>query len=426
MTDLNRRDKKPQKGYVMDTIVERCCGLDVHKDTVVACIATPKEGGRNREVRTFGTTTNELLALSDWIVAKKVTLVGMESTSVYWKPIYYILEDVCECWLLNARHLRNVPGRKTDVKDSTWICSLLEHGLVRPSFVPPKEIRELRTLTRYRKAQIDERSREAQRLDKVLQDAGIKLSSYATDILGKSGRAILNALVEGEEDPKVLSELALGKLRSKINSLELALAGKFSKHHALVVGQILTKIDFMDEAISKLSEDIDELISPFLEKIELLTTIPGVAKRTAECLVAEIGLDMERFKDAGHLSSWAGMCPGNHESAGKRKSGKSQKGSKWISIALTEAASAAGRTKSTYLGAQHHRLTSRIGYAKANKAVGHSILVSAYHILVNNEPYKDLGMDYFLKRKPDSHAKRLAKQIEALGYTVTLTESEVA
>ena len=411
----------------MDTLVERCCGLDVHKDTVVACVRTPGKGGtRDQEIRTFATTTASLLELRDWLVEKRVSLVGMESTGVYWKPIYYVLEDALECWLLNARHLRNVPGKKTDVADSAWICQLVEHGLVRPSFVPPKPIRELRNLTRYRKAQIDERSREAQRLDKVLQDAGVKLSSVATNIQGKSARAMLEALIEGERNPQVLAEMALGRMRKKVPQLEEALVGRFGAHHALLVRTILAKVDFLDGAINDLSAEIDKVIAPFGREVELLDTITGVDRRTAEGLIAEIGVDMSRFPTSGHLASWAGMCPGNHESAGKHKSGRSRKGPKWLKVHLAEAASAAGRSKDTYLSAQHHRLTGRIGYAKANKAVGHSILVAAWHILGNDVPYDDLGADWFVKRRPEAHARRLAKQIEALGFSVEITPAEAA
>jgi len=411
----------------MDRVVERCCGLDVHKDTVVACVRTPGEGGsRHQEVRTFGTTTAALLALRDWLVTEGVSLVGMESTGVYWKCPYYVLEDELECWLLNARHLRNVPGRKTDVGDAEWICQLVEHGVVRPSFVPPKPIRELRNLTRYRKAQIEERGREAQRLDKVLQDAGVKLSSVATDIQGKSARAMLAALVDGERDPEVLARLALGRLRKKVPQLEEALVGRFGEHHALLVRTILAKVDFLDQAIEELSAEVDRLLAPFAAEAELLRTITGVDRRTAEGVIAEIGVDMGRFPTSGHLASWAGMCPGNHESAGKHKGGRSRKGSKWLGAPLAEAAAAAGHSKGTYLGAQHRRLTGRIGYAKANKAVGHSILVASWHILATHTPYQDLGENWFLRRRPEAHARRLARQIEALGYTVTITPTQAA
>ena len=411
----------------MDVLIARCCGLDVHKDTVVACVRTPGKGGRrDQETRTFGTMTVDLLALRDWLTAMGVTLVGMESTGVYWRPVFYVLEDDIECWLLNARHLRNVPGRKTDVKDAEWICQLVEHGLVRPSFVPPKVIRELRDLTRYRKAQIEERSREAQRLDKVLQDAGVKLSSVATDILGKSGRDMLEALVAGTRDPEVLAELARGKLRNKLSELKYALTGRFSSHHTLLVGEILAKLDYQEEAIGRLSVEVDRLIAPFAAEVALLDTIPGVDRRIAECLVAEIGVDMARFSTSGRLASWAGMCPRNHESGGKRKSGRARKGSKWLAANLAQAAEAAGRSKGTYLGAQFQRLRGRIGHPKARKAVEHSILVAAFHILDGHVPYADLGADWFQKRRPDAHARRLARQIEALGYRVTIESAEAA
>ena len=411
----------------MDMVVERCCGLDVHKDTVVACVRTPGKGGRrDQETRTFGTMTADLLALRDWLCAMDVTLCGMESTGVYWKCVFYVLEDDIECWLLNARHLRNVPGKKTDVKDAEWICQLVEHGLVSPSFVPPKPIRELRDLTRYRKAQIEERGREAQRLDKVLQDAGLKLSSVATDILGKSGRDMLEALVSGTRDPEVLAELARGRLRSKIPMLRRALEGRFSANHALIVSTILAKLDFLEEAIAGLSDAIEVLIGPFEVEVALLDTIPGVDRRIAECLIAEIGVDMGRFSTSARLSSWAGMCPGNNESGGRRRSGRTRKGSKWLAANLAEAAEAAGRSKNTYLGAQFQRLRGRIGHTKARKAVEHSMLVATFHVLDQRVPYADLGADWFQKRRPDAHARRLARQIEALGYRVSIAPAEAA
>ncbi len=406
----------------MDRVVERCCGLDVHKASVTACVRVPDKAGKLRqEIRQFAATTRGLLQLRDWLVSFEVMLVGMEATGVYWKPIYYLLEDEFECWLLNARHLKNVPGRKTDVKDAAWICQLLEHGLVRPSFVPPKEIRELRNLTRYRKTQIEERTREVQRLEKVLQDAGIKLSSVATRVLGVSGRAILEALVEGTTDPEVLAELARGRLRAKLPALREALEGHFSAHHALMVGKILAHIDYLDESIAELSAEIERVIAPFSDEVELLDTIPGVDRRIAETLIAEIGVDMSRFPTHGHLASWAGMCPGNDESAGKRRSGKTRKGSKWLRGGLTEAAHAAARSKGTYLSAQYARLRGRRGPKKAAVAVGHSILVIAYHILERGEPYQELGEDYFNRRRSEEvYRKRLVCQLERLGHRVVL------
>jgi transposase len=353
----------------METLVERCAALDVHKDSVTACVRVPGRGGRrHQETRSFATTTGGLVALADWLRSFAVTLVGMESTGVYWKPVFYLLEGEYECWLLNAQHLRNVPGRKTDVADAEWICRLLEHGLVRPSFVPPKPIRELRDLTRYRKAKIEERTREAQRLERVLQDAGIKLSSVASKVLGASGRAMLDALLAGTHDPELLAQLAKGKLRRKLPALREALVGRFTDHHALLVAQMLAQIDFLDESIATLSTRIEELCAPFSRTIELLDTIPGVDRRSAEVMLAEIGPDMSRFPTAGHLASWAGICPGNNESAGKHKSGKTRKGSKWLRGTLVESAKAAGRTKGTYLSAQYHRLRGRRGHSKATIA----------------------------------------------------------
>jgi transposase len=410
------------EGGEMDRVVERCCGLDVHKSSVTACVRVPEEAGElHQEIREFAATTRGLLQLRDWLASFEVTLVGMEATGVYWKPIYYLLEDDFECWLLNARHLKNVPGRKTDVKDAAWICQLLEHGLVRPSFVPPKEIRELRNLTRYRKTQIEERTREVQRLEKVLQDAGIKLSSVATRILGVSGRAMLDALVEGTTDPEVLAELARGRLRAKLGALREALEGRFSAHHALMVGKLLAHIDYLDESIAELSAEVERVIAPFSDEVELLDTIPGVDRRTAETLIAEIGVDMSRFPTHGHLASWAGMCPGNDESAGKRRSGKTRKGSKWLRGGLTEAAHAAARSKGTYLSAHYTRLRGRRGPKKAAVAVGHSILVIAYHILERGEPYQELGEDYFNRRRSEeAYRKRLVRQLERLGHRVVL------
>lgn len=412
----------------METLYERCAGLDVHKQTVVASVRLPEAGrGRRVEAAEFGTTTAQLLELRDWLRSLGVTLVGMEATGVYWKPVYYLLEDEVQCWLLNARHMRNVPGRKTDQNDAAWIAQLVEHGLVRPSFVPPKEIRELRNLTRYRKAQIEERTREAQRLDKILQDAGIKLSSVASDTLGSSGRAMLSALVSGTSDPAVLAELAKGKLRTKIPALAEALTGRFTGHHALIVGEILAKLDYLDETIGRLSVEIDRVIAPFERQVSLLCTIPGVDRRTAQGILAEIGVDMTRFGSPARLASWAGVCPGQHESAGKNKSGRTRTGSKWLHTYLSQAAKAGGRSKGTYLSAHYARLRGRRGPGKATVAVQHSILVAAYHMLDRDQPYHDLGADYFVQRQsPARHARKLVHQLEGLGYHVTTTPVEAA
>jgi len=406
----------------MDRFVERCAGLDVHKDSVAATVHVPgPEGARLQETRTFATTTHGLVTLADWLASYGVTLVGMESTGCYWKPVYYVLEERFECWLLNPRHLRNVPGRKTDVADSAWICQLLEHGLVRASFVPPRPIRELRDLTRYRKTQVEERSREVQRLDKVLQDAGIKLSSVASKTLGVSVRRMLDALVAGTHDPELLAELACGRLRRKLPALQEALSGRFrSEHHGLLVAQILAHIDYLDETIATLSERIEQLIAPFSRECELLQTIPGVGPTGAEVLIAEIGVDMSVFPTDAHLASWAGQCPGNHQSAGKRRSGRPRHGSRWLQATLTESAKAASRSKGTYLSAQYTRLRGRRGPGKATGALRHSILIAAYHILDQKIAYRELGADYFDRRTTEQRTKRLVRQLEKLGHTVTL------
>ena len=359
----------------MDTIVERPAALDVHKAQITACVRWPVEGVRRREeeVAQFQTTTHGLLALRDWLEAHGAAQVAMEATGVYWKPVWAILEDRFELLLVNAQHVKQVPGQKTDVADAQWLCRLLEAGLLRPSLVPPAPIRALRSLTRYRKTQIKERQREAQRLQKTLEDAGIKLDGVATDVLGKSGRDMLEALWQGTTDPVVLAELARGRLRAKIPQLQEALEGRFDSEHALLVSQILAHVEFLEEAIERLSEEIAERLHPFEPALELLETIPGVGRRTAEVLIAETGGDMSAFPSARHLASWAGMCPGNDESAGKRRSGKTRKGSKWLRAALCESGHAAARTRDTYLAAQYHRLRARRGANRATVAVGHSI-----------------------------------------------------
>jgi transposase len=310
--------------------------------------------------------------------------------------------------------------RKTDMNDAAWIAELVEHGMVRPSFVPPQPIRELRNLTRYRRAQTEERTREVQRLDKVLQDAGIKLSSVATNILGVSGRAMLKTMVAGSRDPDALAELSRGSLRKKLPALKEALSGRFGPHHALLVGEILAKLDYLEEAIERLSEEVARVIAPFEPQIELLDTIPGVNRRTAEGLIAEIGVDMTRFESSARLASWAGMCPGQHESGGKSRGGKTRKGSKWLSAHLREAAKAAAQSKDTYLSAQYARLRGRRGGAKATVAVQHSILTAAYHMLERGVVYEDLGADWYVRRSPERHARTLIEQLRRLGYEVTI------
>lgn len=399
----------------MERIVERGCGVDVHRDTVVACVRV----SGTQEVRTFGTTAAELLVLRDWLEAHGVTHVAMESTGVYWKPVYYVLEEVATCRLVNAAHVKQVPGRKTDVQDCVWLAQLLEHGLLRGSFVPPEPIRELRDLTRYRKALIQERSREANRLHKVLQDADIKLASVARDILGVSGRAMLEALVQGTTDPAVLADLARGKLRRKRPALRHALAGRFRPHHAFLVSQRLAHVDYLDEAIETLSDQVTELIAPFAGALQTLVTIPGVATRTAEVLVAEVGIDMRRFPSDRHLASWAGLCPGNHESAGKHRSGKTRTGNPWLRTALTEAALGAIRTQGSAFGARYRRLLRHRGHRKAVVAVAHALLRTAYHVLADGIPYRDLGPDYFERRHTQRITRRAIRHLEAHGYRVT-------
>ena len=407
----------------MQVIVERCAFLDVHRDTVMACARTPDgAGGRLEEVVEFRTTTSQLLLLADWLVERQVSLVGMEATGVYWKPVHWVLEDVvAQVWVINARHMRNVPGRKTDVADAVWGAQLLEHGLVRPSFVPPRPTREQRDLTRYRKSVIEERGRETQRLHKVLEDAGVKLSSVASSVLTKSGREMIDALIAGQRDSQVLAELAKGRMRSKIPELRDALAGRFNEHHALLCGAMLARIDQADATIDELTARIEKLLNPHEAAVTLLVGIPGVSYRTAQVILAEIGTDMSRFPTAGHLASWAGMCPGNNESAGKHRSGRTRQGSKWLRIALVEAGQAAGRSKNTYLAAHYARIRGRRGPGRAAVAVGHSILVIAWHLLSTGETYNDLRADYLDKRRSSpARQRRLVAQLEALGNRVTL------
>ena len=411
----------------METIVERAAGLDVHKAQVTACVRVPAPDRQGREecLAEFATTVRGLLALRDWLAAHAVSQVTMEATGVYWKPVWAILEDEFELLLVNARHVKQVPGRKTDVTDAAWLCRLAEAGLLRASFVPPKPIRALRNLTRYRKTQIQERSREANRLHKALEDTGIKLDCVASDILGVSGRAMLGALIQGTTDPVVLAELAKGRLRAKLPALREALEGRFDRLHATWIGAILAHIDFLDEQIDRLSDAIEEQIAPFALARELLTSIPGIQARTAEVIVAEIGTDMSVFASAKHLASWAGLCPGNDQSAGRRRSGTTRHGSKWLDWALEEAALAAVRSKDAYLAAQYHRLRPRRGHKKALGAVKHSIICACWHMLTTGELYRDLGGDYFQRRDPERTTRSLVSKLEALGHTVTL-ETAVA
>jgi len=410
----------------MDIVHTHCAGLDVHKKTVVAAIIVPEPNrGLYKETRSFGTMTADLLTLSDWLMEHNVTHVAMESAGEYWKPIFNILENNFEVLLVNAQHIKAVPGHKTDVKDSEWIAELLRHGLLKASFVPPLGQRELRELTRYRSTFVKERATLVNRIHKALESANIKLASVATDVTGVSGRAILQALLEGKSTPNEMAGLAKGRMREKREELTKALEGHVKAHHRFVLTELLCQIDSLDEAIGRFDEQIVEHCRPFEESVALLDTIPGIARETAEIIVAEIGTDMSRFPSANHLASWAGVAPGNNESAGKRRSGKTTKGNHALGVALNQAANAASHTKNTYLSAQYHRIAARRGKKKAIVAVEHSILIIAYHIIQDKTPYRELGSDYFDKRRPETTAKRLVKRLEHLGFQVALQQRQV-
>ncbi|MBM4429685.1 MAG: IS110 family transposase [Chloroflexi bacterium] len=444
---------------MVDVLYERCAGLDVHKKTVVACCVHSQPNGRKeQETRTLGTRTGELLALLDWLGTWECTHVAMESTGEYWKAVYNILEGQVEILLVNARHLRNVPGRKTDVHDAAWIAELLRHGLLRGSFVPPRPQRELRGLTRQRSAVVRERSAVLNRVQKVLEEANIKLASVASEVSGASARAMLEAMVAGETEARVLAELARGRLRAKRGELEQALVGRVSDHHRFLLDSHLQHIDFLDGQIERFSQQIAKRMEVFspppdlpteeppaapaeggetlcpspgadsagptlltgAQAVALLDTIPGIDCRLAEVIVAEVGVDMQRFPNADHLASWAGVAPGNNESAGKRRSGKTSPGNSALCQALNQAAHAAARTKNTYLSAQYHRLAARRGNKRAIVAVAHSILIIIYHMLSRQERYRELGGNYFDERKRESVTNRLIRRLEKLGYHVSL------
>jgi transposase len=410
----------------MQVINERCCGLDVHKRTITACVLRWAGGAWHKEIRQFGTMTNDLLALSDWLGGQGCTHVAMESTGVYWKPVYNILEGQFELLVVNAQHLKAVPGRKTDMRDAEWIAELLVHGLLRGSFVPPPSVRELRELTRYRSSVVRDRARTVNRLQKVLEAANIKLASVVTDIDGVSARLMLEALVAGQRDTQQLASLAKGRLKEKRELLVQALSGRLKPHQSFLIAEHLAQIDYLEGAIERLSQQIEERLRPFEQEIAWLDTIPGVNRRTAEVLWAETGGDMGRFASARHLASWAGMCPGNNESAGKRRTGRTRKGSPWLRHCLIEAAHGAARAKNKYLSSQYHRVAARRGKKKAQVAVGHSILVITYHLLTRKQPYCDLGANYFDERDRQAVTKRCLTRLQKLGYQVSLEKLHIA
>jgi transposase len=403
----------------MDVMYARCAGLDVHKDTVVACVRLVVDGKVEREVRTFGTTTQDLLALGDWLRERQCTHAAMESTGVYWKPVWHVLEESLTLVLANAMHIRNVPGRKTDVNDATWIADLLAHGLIRGSFVPPTPVQEMRDLTRTRKQLVREAAQHSQRLQKTLEDANIKLASLVSDILGKSGRAILDALVGGESDPEKLADMTSGRLKATRKELVEALRGRVRPHHRFLLKLHLGQIDALDEAVREVEARLGDALQPFRDLEGLLKTMPGVSVTTAQVLLSEIGTDMSRFPTAGHLVSWAGLCPGNDESAGKRRSTRLRKGGQWLKATLVQSAWAATRKKKSYLQSLFHRIKARRGHKKAVIAVAASMLTAAYHMLKNGVEYDELTDNHLAQRDRTKAAKRLVKRLEDLGCAVT-------
>jgi transposase len=411
----------------MDVIQTHCAGLDVHKKVVAAAVIVVRAGGEvHRESLTFGTMTADLLLLSDWLQSQGVTHVAMESTGEYWKPVFNILEENFEVLLVNARHISKVPGRKTDISDAEWIADLLRHGLLTASFIPPVGQRELRELTRFRSSFVRERATLINRVQKVLESANIKLASVATNVVGVSGRAMLEAIIAGNASAEQMAELSRGRMKEKREQLSRALEGRVKPHHRFVLTELLIQIDSLDETILRFDHEIEEYCRPFEDAVMLLDTIPGVARQTAEIIVSEIGIDMSRFPSEKHLAAWGGMAPGNNESAGKQFSGRRRQGNNPLSVALVQAANAAAHTKNTYLAAQYHRLAGRRGKKRAVVAVAHSILTIAYYMLKRQEPYRELGSDYFDRRQSQTTTRRMVRRLEQLGYQVSLQETSVS
>jgi transposase len=405
----------------MDVLYPRCAGIDVHKRTAVVTIGwVDEQGQRRKRTRTFGTMTGEIEQLAAWLVEHQVTHVAMESTGVYWRPVFNLLESHVEVVLANAAHVKAVPGRKTDVRDSEWLLDLMQHGLIRGGFIPEAPIRALRELTRYRTNVIEERTRALNRIQKVLEDTNIKLASVASDVLGVSGRAMLEAIIAGESDPEILAGLARGTLRKQHDALVQALRGRVEEHHRFLLRTLLAHVDHLTESITQLTAEIARRLEPYAAALDLLCTIPGVKRRVAEVVLAELGTDTSRFADARHLCSWAAICPGNHESAGKRRSGRMRHGNRWLRGVLLQAAWAAIKVRGGYFGAQFRRIAKRRGDKRAAIAVAHSILTVIYHVLTRDEPYRDLGGDYFDRRKPEQQARYYARRLAELGFDVTL------
>jgi transposase len=424
---MSRKAKNQAAG--LGALYGRVCGLDVHKKVIVACvrILESKDGTVQSTLRKFGTMTADLQELKQWLGEYQVTHVAMESTGVYWQPVYNVLESQFQTWLVNAQHIKKVPGRKTDMKDAEWIAQLLQCGLVKPSFVPDRQQRELRDLTRQQTKLVQQRNSVQNRMEKVLETANIKLGSVASDVLGASGRKIIEALLAGEKDPVVLAELAQKKLREKIPQLQRALAGELTEHHLYLLRQLLEQYDFLENKIQSTSDRLGAVApASFRAEVEKLDAMAGVGERGARALLAETGTDMSRFPSAGHFASWAGQCPGNHESAGKRRTGKTPAANRHIDAVLTEMAHAAVRTKNSYFKAQYHRLAGRRGKKRAIGAVKHSLLVTVYYMLRDNKPYKDLGVDYFDKHNPEQRIRYLVGRLQELGQKVELTPMAAA